>query len=208
MKNIKIFNGQPLIYWNLKELQATALVDKIVVSTDSEEIAKTVEAFGFSKVEIHNRSPENAQDKSSTESVMLEYLSKANLNSDDFLMLVQATSPLTKAKHFSEGISKLISEKADSLLTVVPSKRFFWTHDGQPINYDYNNRPRRQDFEGRYMENGAFYISSVAAIMKSKNRLSGKITLYTMPEHTAYEIDEPSDWIILEQLHKNLIADN
>ena len=71
------------------------------------------------------------------------------------------------------------------------------------MNYDYNERPRRQDFPGMLMENGAFYISTIAAISKSKNRLSGKINMYMMPEYTAYEIDEPADWLILEQLHKH-----
>ena len=50
------------------------------------------------------------------------------------------------------------------------------------------------------MENGAFYISSVQAILSSKNRLSGKISLYEMPEYSGFEIDEPEDWKIVEGL--------
>lgn len=62
------------------------------------------------------------------------------------------------------------------------------------------NRPRRQNFKGELMENGAFYINTVSNILKSGNRLSGKIGIYEMPEYTATEIDEPDDWIILENL--------
>lgn len=62
------------------------------------------------------------------------------------------------------------------------------------------NRPRRQNFKGELMENGAFYINTVSNILKSGNRLSGKIGIYEMPEYTATEIDEPDDWTILENL--------
>ena len=88
----------------------------------------------------------------------------------------------------------------DSILTCVRNYRFFWNADGSSMNYDYRNRPRRQNFDGMLMENGAFYINSVKNILASKNRLSGKIGIYEMPEYTATEIDEPDDWIILEKL--------
>ena len=68
------------------------------------------------------------------------------------------------------------------------------------MNYDYMNRPRRQNFPGMLMENGAFYINTVGNILKSGNRLCGKIGFYEMPEYTATEIDEPDDWTILENL--------
>jgi len=55
------------------------------------------------------------------------------------------------------------------------------------------------------MENGAFYINTVANIKSSGNRLCGKIGIYEMPEYTAAEIDEPDDWIILENLMRRHI---
>jgi N-acylneuraminate cytidylyltransferase len=94
----------------------------------------------------------------------------------------------------------LESHNLDSLLSAVRTKRFFWNASGEPLNYDYNNRPRRQDFEGLFMENGAFYINSVENILKFKNRLSGKVGVYEMPEASGFEIDEPEDWIIVESL--------
>ena len=62
------------------------------------------------------------------------------------------------------------------------------------------NRPRRQDFEGNLIENGAMYISGVGKVLESKNRISGNIGVYVMPHYTALELDEPSDWIIGEQI--------
>mgnify|MGYP002675299247 FL=1 len=50
------------------------------------------------------------------------------------------------------------------------------------------------------MENGAFYINTVGNVKESGNRLSGNIGIYEMPEYTATEIDEPDDWIVLENL--------
>ena len=86
------------------------------------------------------------------------------------------------------------------MLTCVRNYRFFWNEDGSSMNYDYMNRPRRQNFSGMLMENGAFYINTVKNILSNGNRLGGKIGIYEMPEYTATEIDEPDDWMILEKL--------
>src|SRR5690554_6638676 len=90
LKNIRPFCGKPLIYWNLKALQSAPGVDKVVVSTDSEAIEQVVQGFGFSKVELFSRSPESATDTASTESAMLDYITRAGdtLKSDDLFMLV------------------------------------------------------------------------------------------------------------------------
>ncbi|MEM1123682.1 MAG: acylneuraminate cytidylyltransferase, partial [Bacteroidota bacterium] len=76
LKNIKSLCGKPLIYWNLEALELADCIDKVVVATDSEEIANCATSFGFNKVEIYYRDAINARDTSSTESVMLEYLNK------------------------------------------------------------------------------------------------------------------------------------
>lgn len=200
LKNIKPLLGRPLIEHGLKAADDCAEVTQIVVSTDSEEIAKVCKNFGSNKITIHNRSAKNASDTSSTESVMLEYLTKNTYSASDLFILLQITNPFIKANDLSQAIKALKKEKADSLLSVVKTKRFFWNNKAQPINYDYKKRPRRQDFAGLWLENGAFYISSIGKILKSKNRLSGKIALYEMPEYTSFEIDEPHDWVIAEGL--------
>ena len=199
-KNIKSFCGRPLIYWNLKALEDSKNIDKIYVATDCEKIKRIVSQFQFSKVSVFERSKENAEDKSSTESVMLEFLSKNKFNENDVFLLVQATSPLTQTNDFDNAIGQFKRENTDSLLSCVRTKRFFWRDDSKSLNYDYKNRPRRQDFGGLLMENGAFYISTVGSINRSKNRLSGSISIYEMAEYTAIEIDEEDDWGIAESL--------
>lgn len=200
LKNIKPLCGKPLVCWNIEALEACPEVGEVIVATDSDEIWKTVESKNYKKTTLYRRSAENACDTASTESVMLEYIKYANLSKEDVFMLVQATSPLTEYIHFSEALQKYSTGEYDSILTCVRNYRFFWNEDGSSMNYDYMNRPRRQNFSGMLMENGAFYINTVGNILSKGNRLGGKIGIYEMPEYTATEIDEPDDWMILEKL--------
>ena len=199
-KNIKDFCGKPLIYWTALACELCDQIDKVVVATDSEKIAEVSNGFGFRKLEVYHRSDENAKDTSSTESVILEYLNVKTLSSSQLFILLQATSPFTTHYDLSEALEMYHSKKFDSILSGAISKRFFWEANGTPINYDYNSRPRRQDFEGVYIENGAFYINSVGNIMTNENRLSGKIGVYPMKEYTSLELDEEDDWLLGEQL--------
>lgn len=200
LKNIKLFCGKPLVCWNIEALEACNLVDEVIVATDSDDIWNVVESRHYKKTTLYRRSAENACDTASTESVMLEYIHYARLPKENIFMLVQATSPLTEDVHFTEALQMYSKAEYDSILTCVRNYRFFWNEDGTSMNYDYMNRPRRQNFSGMLMENGAFYINTVENILQSGNRLSGKIGIYEMPEYTATEIDEPDDWTILESL--------
>lgn len=200
LKNIKAFCGKPLVYWTILSLQNSVNIDRIFVATDCKKIKEIVNNFNFTKVEVYDRDPKNAEDTSSTESVMLEFIYKNNFREEDLFFLVQATSPLTQTEDFDEALKLFKKNKADSLLTCVRTKRFFWDGDANPINYDFKNRPRRQDFYGLFMENGAFYINSIGNIKRYKNRLSGKVSIYEMKEFTAIEIDEEDDWIIAERM--------
>ena len=197
-KNIKDFCGRPLIYWNLFALEKSELIDEVVVATDSENIFKKVKEFNFSKVKLYKRSSENAQDHSTSEAIMLEYINYAKLASSDTFMLVQATSPFTRTEDFNNGLN--LMSKYDTVFACAKIKRFIWNKEGIPLNYDHNNRPRRQDFDGTFMENGAFCISSVSDIINHNNRISGNIGICEMAEYTFVEIDEVEDWIMAEQL--------
>lgn len=208
-KNIKLFCGKPLVCWNIEALENCPEVDEVIVATDSDDIWNTVEKQNYMKTTLYRRSAENACDTASTESVMLEYIHNAQLAENNIFMLVQATSPLTETIHFTEALQMYAKGEYDSIITCVRNFRFFWNEDGTSMNYDYMNRPRRQNFSGMLMENGAFYINTVKNILSNGNRLGGKIGIYEMPEYTATEIDEPDDWIILENLmRKHVLAHN
>ncbi len=190
LKNIKPIGGKPLCGWVLEAATACPDIDAVYVSTDSAIIRQTVMDMGLD-VQIIERPEELATDEASTESVMLHFAGQVPC---ERLVTIQATSPLLTARHLSEALKRFDAEGLDSMLSAVRIKRFFWNDDGQPLNYDPLHRPRRQDFNGTLMENGAFYITRHALLQETRCRLGGRIGVHEMPEHTALEIDEPADW--------------
>lgn len=215
LKNIRLISGKPLVYWTIKAACGCNYIDKVYVATDSEKIRETVESLKteiednfFSKVKVIGRSAESASDTATTELAMLEFASTKDFKN---IILIQATSPLLTSDDLNRGFIKYNESKTDSVLSVVRQKRFHWKCDkngfAHATNYDLFNRPRRQDFEGYFVENGAFYITSREALIKSRNRISGNIKVVEMKEETFFEIDEPSDWTIIEALmEKNALS--
>lgn len=210
LKNIKPISGKPLVYWTVKAACGCKYIDKVFIATDSDKIKETVKGFKegpeaelFKKAEVIGRSAESASDTASTEFAMLEFADKVEF---DNIVLVQATSPLLVSSDLDRGFEAFGEENVDSVLSVVRQKRFHWGNDengfAHPTNYDVFHRPRRQEFDGYLVENGAFYISSKEDLLKSKNRVSGNIKAVEMNEDTFFEIDEPSDWVIIEALMK------
>lgn len=194
-KNIKMIAGKPLCAWSLEAAAKAGIFKRIVVSTESDEIAAVVCDLNLG-VEILRRPACLATDEASTEAVMLHAASCCHF---EILTTIQATSPLVRAEDFTEAWNKFRSEELDSLLTAVRVKRFFWTPEG-PLNYDPLHRPRRQEFEGVLMENGAFYMTRRNILEQYRCRLGGKIGIYEMADETAVEIDEPKDWDLVENI--------
>ena len=210
LKNIKKINGRPLVYWVVRAACTCKDIDCVYVATDSDVIRETVEGFKtekeaslFGKVQVIGRSAESASDTASTESAMLEFAKDYEF---DNIVLIQATSPLLVGDDLERGFEVYRQDGTDSVLSVVPQKRFHWERDekenAHPTNYDVYHRPRRQEFDGYLVENGAFYITSKQSLLESQNRVSGNIKAVEMSEDTFFEIDEPSDWVIIEALMK------
>jgi N-acylneuraminate cytidylyltransferase len=122
--------------------------------------------------------------------------------------LLQATSPLTTSEAINAGIDKIVIGNFDSSLSVVKTHRFTWNENGTPQNYDVFNRPRRQDFGGLLIENGAVYCTTKPAFLNSKNRVSGTIGLVEMPEESLLEIDSRTDWDCIENLLMQRLKNN
>jgi N-acylneuraminate cytidylyltransferase len=205
LKNIKLINGRPLVYWTAFAASTCPFIDEVFVATDDKNIASVVNEFGLDKVKVIGRSAFSASDIASTESAMLEFAEQHHF---EHIVLIQATSPMLEADDLTKGIELYQQENVDSVLSVVRQKRFVWKeHSGyvEPLNYDLYHRPRRQEFEGYLVENGAFYITSKKLLMKTQNRISGKIKAVEMKEESYFEIDEPSDWVVIENLMKNKI---
>ena len=198
-KNKRKMVGRPLYTWVLGEALFSNL-DEVYVYTDDQEIIDFIakEYHWTNKVKALLRSDESASDTASTELAMLEFCNTINYDFDVFCLL-QATSPFTKRNDINACLEKLEGEH-DSALTVVNTHRFLWNEDGTPINYNPLKRPRRQDFNGLFVENGAVYTTTKAALKETKNRLGHKVAIVKMPEESLLEIDSENDWITVEQL--------
>lgn len=200
LKNIQIVGGKPLLYWAVKAANECCYVDKVVVATDCKKIAQIVEGFKFGKTEVFNRDPKNAADESSTESVALEVAQSVDF---DILALIQATNPFINTSYLNSGFLQMCN--FDSVISLVRQKRFLWDEKSGVVcpRYDLNSRPRRQEFEGFLVENGSFYMTRKKSLLETQCRLSGKIGYVEMPEYSYYEIDEPLDLIIVDNILKN-----
>lgn len=200
LKNIKPIAGKPLVYWTAKAANDCKYIDVVYIATDSREITETVGQFPLAKVKVIGRAAETASDTASTESAMLEFAENYEF---DNIILIQATSPLLTAKELDEGFELYETKDTDSVLSVVRQKRFCWKeeHGGtvKPDNYDIYHRPRRQEFNGYLVENGAFYITSRERLIRTGCRISGNIRAFEMNEATYFEIDEPLDWMMIEE---------
>lgn len=212
LKNIKEICGQPLVYWVIDAAIDCRYIDKVYISTDSDVIKEKVLEYkqnnmnsnsNIDKLECIGRSEYTATDEASTESAMLEFSEKYLFHN---IVLIQATSPLLTTADLDNAFEKYLNNKYDSLLSVVEQKRFIWREEKSgliiPVNYNPDNRPRRQEFKGFLVENGAFYITKRKLLLSTKTRISGNIGYFIMPEETYFELDEPSDWIIIEKLMK------
>jgi len=202
-KNLKELNGKPLCSYAINAALNSKKIDEVWVSSDDKTIIDFIRSE-FPKVKIRIRPAEFATDTASTESVILDLISSQNFSKKDQIILIQATSPLIVFNDLNLALEQLESSPLNSLVSGVEFKRFLWNKDGIPINYNVYDRPRRQDFDGIFLENGAFYISTVETILKTKNRVEIPAELYFMREESAYEIDEESDWIIVESLLTNM----
>lgn len=205
-KNIRNLGGIPLLGHSIRHAMESALVNEVYVSTDSEEIAAIAREFGASVIE---RPAELANDAASSESALLQALDTLAENRPDpeLVVFLQGTSPFRRPDDIDAAIRRLRDTGADSLVSVAPSHRFLWQEgDGgyaESLNYDYGNRPRRQDMRPQYVENGSIYVFSPELLRQKQNRLGGKVCLYVMDEVTALEIDTPLDFQVAEVIFED-----
>ena len=193
-KNIIDLCGKPLIGYAIEAAQNCDLIDSVWVSTNDPLISVEAKNFGVS---VLDRPDALAGDTATSESALLHFAENAAF---DILVFMQATSPLTRPEHLTQGIEMVANAQADSCLSVCADTHFYWDSRGYPLNYDLNDRPRSQDIEKRYRETGSFYISKKEALLKSKCRVSGRIGYVVLPLHQSFEIDTYEDLRIVEAI--------
>lgn len=202
-KNIRLLAGKPLIAWTIEAALRASVVDRVIVSTDSEEIADVARKYG---AEAIMRPSELAQDSSPSEDALVHVLQVVgNIDKLEAVIFLQATSPLRTDIHIDEAVTLFRDSRADSLLSVYPSHIFLWEERqglAAPILFDYNHRPMRQAMTNQFQENGAIYVFKPEVLLEGRNRLGGKIVLYKMPEQASLDIDTEMDMIVAEIMLK------
>lgn len=203
-KNILRVGEYPLFFYMVRSLVEAKQVSRVVVYTDSYTYAHLIkESFG-SSVDICFRSKDSATDFASTEVAVMEYL-RFYKPVEEFILLAQVTAPLVSSKMVDDFLIKFFSNSnKESMLSVVDlSNRFFWNEKGEPINYNFKGRERRQQLESErelLLENGALYINSKENWFLEKCRLTEPVDFFKMPEETLFEVDEEKDLVIVEKL--------
>ena len=204
-KNIKLFNGEPLINHSIKYAKNCNLIDEIYVSTDDEEISLVSSKAGASVI----KRPINISGDNATTESAIKHTLKSLSKKPDIIVLLQPTSPYRPKDSLREALNKFIKNNYDSLLSISPTHRFIWSIDKKnnlKASYDFLKRPRRQDLkksEINFIENGSLYIFKYESFLLSENRLGGKIGYVEFDEEFSHEIDTYYDFKFLEGLVKN-----
>lgn len=192
-KNIMDFCGKPLIAWSILQAKSTPEIERIFVSSDSDEILNIAQRYG---AEIIKRPLEIASDIAHTESAIVHALQVIEIPVD-LVVMIQPTSPLRKPDDLSMAICQFKMKGWDSAFSGAILEDFLiWEKDKEKVlksfNYDYKNRGRRQDRRPQYLENGSFYIFK-KEVISAGNRLGGKIGIFLMDFWQSFEIDAPDD---------------
>jgi CMP-N,N'-diacetyllegionaminic acid synthase len=204
-KNIKNFNGKPLIWYSIDLAREFAEDKDICVSTDSPEIVEVVRAYGLELPFI--RPSEFATDTASGYDVIMHavrfYEEKGILY--DRVVLLQPTSPLRTVQHLKESL-ELFDEAVDMVVSVSelynPVYLCYNEDDkGYLKKLAENTFTRRQDMPKVYKYNGAIYIMRVDTLKKMPLSEFSRIKKYVMSDTDSVDIDTPLDWEVAELIY-------
>lgn len=210
-KNILDLHGLPLIGWSILFAHATEKFARILVSTDSPEIASISESLGAEIPFI--RSPDLASDTSKSSDVVLDLINRCNLDSSDRLILLEPTSPYRSQEDFDNLVSLLEVAHAQKVMSVseaVSSSyafQYFLGSEGEPplipvLNGDKYSAPRRQDISTSFFLDGTFYASRVDAFVDNPTFLDPSTSPLPVNKLSTFEIDSLTDL----QLYRAIFA--
>lgn len=203
-KNIKLFKGQPLIVWSIDVALELVSPERVIVSTDSQQIASVARHFGISAP--HMRPAELATDTASTRDVLLDAMAEAERRGVEFdcVVLLQPTSPLRTADDVRAAMDAW-SPDLDMAVTVRPAPCnpyydcFETTADGfLRVSKGDGLLTRRQDAPAAWQLNGAVYVITPASLREMEiGRMMRRVPV-PMPAERSLDIDTPLDWKIAE----------
>ena len=205
-KNLLNLAGKPLVDWTFIAAKKSKLLDHVMISTDDLNIIKRAAEQG---VHAPFRRPINiSDDKSSAVDVALHALNFLK-EKYDYLVLLQATSPLRQSTDIDEGIRQCINKNAKSLMGIVSfEKNPFWLKflnkkgEIRPLLKSKISHNRRQDADHYFLPNGAIYVVDIKTFRKKKTfSLPGTLGL-EMPIERSIDIDSKKDLVLAEYYMK------
>lgn len=212
-KNIRDLHGKPLIAYTIEQARATKIFDHIVVSTDSDQIAETAVKYGAEV--FFKRDAEMASDTAGKLQVIRDAFIRSEAHYDkkfDYLVDLDATSPLRSVEDITNCIEKLLNNNFDNIITAAPSRRSPYFNMVE-LNADDtvklsksldNNVIRRQDSPQVFDMNASIYVWNRKAILNDESVISERTGLYVMPEERSLDIDSELDFTIVNFLMKNI----
>jgi len=200
-----------LIAYTVEAAITSRYIDRVIISTDDDNIAKAAIEAGAERPFI--RPSEFAKDTSpSWEAVIhaLDWLQKNEGKQYTVFCLLQPTSPLRTASHVDEAIERYFTKpQADSLVTVCESSKSpFWSQiispDDllQPLIPVNEQVTRRQDLPKTFDINGAFYICDTSLYRRTRTFLNHRTAYYLMAKEDSIDIDTELDFIIAETVQQ------
>ena len=210
-KNIRTLHEKPLIAWTIESALASQFLDKVIVTTDCEEIAKTARKFG---AEVPFIRPAHLAEDDSASFDAIEHALEFNeyKNQYDILVLLEPTSPLREAEDIDNALEKLINlTGAKSIVGISLSESqnpsFLISLDEQgmvkPLG-SFNNNLRRQDLENVYFLEGTIYASWIKTYLHERGFYHEKTAGYIVPKWKSFEVDDIVDWYCIDAIMKNI----
>lgn len=202
LKNIRNFNGKPLIARAIEEAKSSNLIDEVYVSTDNILITNISKLYGAITI---FRPEELSSDKASSVSGLLhaiDFIEKTKKQTPKNIILLQCTAPFFTSSDIDGVIEKLTNNNVDSVVAVTKFHHFIWGKKDFAfgINHDGKIRKRRQDADIQYIETGSIYGIKVSTFLKENSCFCGKTDLYEIDPINSYEIDSPLDFYICEKI--------
>ena len=193
-KNIINLKDKPLISYSINAANQSNC-DETWVSTDSNEIKKIAKSYGANVID---RPKELSGDYSKSEEALDHFSDNIDY---DILIFIQPTSPLLNAHDINSGLESIKNNQYDSVFSVYKEHWIpRWTQKIDPVNWDIDERPMRQEKESQFVENGAFYITTKEQFSQSKRRYGGRIGIVEMPNYGSFQIDSMDDLKLIEKL--------
>ena len=204
-KNIKPFADfeHGLVEVKLRQLLATPEIDRVVLSTNDEELLDFAANYKSEKLVLHRREDALALSSTSTD----ELVAHAHALIDDgHILWTHVTSPFVTAEMYSSAIAQYwaaLEQGYDSLMTTTPIHGFLWNEQG-PINYDRNAEkwPRTQTLEPVHEVNSAIFLAHRDIYSRLEDRIGSRPYLHALDKLVAYDIDWPEDFMIAMTLAK------